>query len=533
MRPRRLRLPEAAKPAVRTFVGVGALAGIGLWALHPLVAQGGDAAPPQASLTRARDVLGRATLVAALTVAFAAPEPLGNATVVLLQRFVGGLVGSAVAAGLLAIRPAALGARLAAAGTPLIAWGAVRAGQDCGVQYGAQFCVLSFILVAVEGASRGGAADAGWLALARGGGVLVGSVASAILGVCVCPQAASNAVTARLGDALGGVVDLVQAATGERVEEKAETPAPRWWRRLPFLRSSSPLAAATDAGARAGSAALTTADLVGATGPAALAALDAAVGPEPPLLPAALTTPPTLDACVARAAARVGAALGALEAAAPWTRAEVCAWAPTRGGPSPPWARVWLPGLASARALKSNPAARARRLPGIDPTPLRTAASTLVLASNARGRALSGAALESVAAFWRFAATKAALAEGPGAADPLAAVAGPAAAAWAALRGAWERGEGLERGDPAGLALEAAEATARDAVRALLVEARSGAGAVPTFLAGLTAEEASGARALIRARLALAGLGVSDFQGAVEMVGGVVAGLPGGFFSGR
>jgi len=545
MRSRRWSLPEAAKPAVRTFVGVGALAGIGLWALHPLtVTDGGggkDAPPP---ITRTRDVLGRATLVAALTVAFAAPEALGNATVVLLQRLVGGALGSSAAAGLLAIRPAALGARLAAAATPAIAWGAVTAGQDCGLQYGAQFCVLSFILVAVEGASRGGAGDAGWLAVARGGGVLVGSLAAGLLGVCVCPQAASNAATSHLGDALGGVVDLVRAVTAVTAAEDGPAGAPpppppprRWWWRPHcslFLPASSPLVAAGD---RAGSAALTTADLVGATGPAALAALDAAVGagpaatPSPPprsALPRALALPPALDAAVARAAARVGAALAALEVALPWTRAEVCVWAPRAGSGSPPWGRVWLPGLATRRGLKTNPAARARRLPPIDVTALRTAAATLVLASNARGRALSAPARAGVASFWEAAAGRAGLEGGAAGADPMVAVAGPAAAAWEVLRDAWERGEALAGDAPPVLALVAAEATARAAVRALLVEARSGAGPVTAFLAGLSPEEASGARALIRSRLALAGMVVSDFQGAARLVGEVVGGLPKG-----
>ena len=275
-----MRLPEPLKPALRTLLGVGALAGVGLWALE---AERRASTPATTTTIRARDLTGRATLVAALTVAFAAPSPLGNAAVVLVQRLLGGTLGAALAAGLLAVPPAATGARLAAACIPLIAAAAVYVGQDCGLQYGAQFCVLSFILIAVEGsASGGGAAGGGWLALARGGGVLVGSAAAGLLGVCVCPQAASNAATARLGDALGGVGGLVRAATAAPVGvgegEGDRTPAPttrgEWLARPTFLRSSAPLVSPAGPVTT-----LTTADLlVGATGPEAEAALDAAVG---------------------------------------------------------------------------------------------------------------------------------------------------------------------------------------------------------------------------------------------------------------
>jgi hypothetical protein len=110
-------------------------------------------------------------------------------------------------------------------------------------------------------------------------------------------------------------------------------------------------------------------------------------------------------------------------------------------------------------------------------------------------------------------------------------VAGPAADAWDALRDAWSKGEELPGegdGGPASAALAARAAAARAAVQALLVHVRSGAVPAAPFLAGLTPREATDARGLIRARLALAGLVVDDFERARRTVGEVVRGLPRG-----
>jgi hypothetical protein len=556
---RSLALPEPLKPALRTFVGVAVFAGVGLWALEPLRTVGG---PPL------RDYGGRATLVAALTVAFAAPAPLGNAVVVCAQRLVGGLLGCAAAAGVLAVPPPPTGARLAAGATLPLAAAAVFVGQDAGVQYGAQFFVLTYILITVEGSaaavavgsgsgsgngSGAGLREIGFLAAARGVGVLAGALAAAVLGVAVAPQAASNAASRRLGDALAQAGGLARSALSP-LEAAAEgggggappppPPRPPWWRRVAaflFLRSSPPLVApvaAVGSTQRAGSAAaaLTIADLLESAGPAAaaVAAVGATVRDDgsdetsavPPLpLP---SPPPGPDTATARAAAALAASLAAVEAALPWSRAEACAG---RGGGRAPWARVWLPG----RPAPASVAARARRLPVEAITEavaaLRAAASTLVLASTVRGAALTPAARAAVSSFWAEAGARAGLAaDSSAAADPLGCLAGPAAEAWESLAAGWAAGDAAgAAASQAADALATTGAAARSAVRALLVSLRTGSDpAIPKFLAGVSAGEAASARALIRSRLALGALVVSDFQRAAAAVCAVEAGLPPG-----